>query len=186
MCPFTDWGQGGPCLQLCGRLPQPGAAAQPLHSPSSLFLPPNPLLWEIWRSQGGKGAQGVRVNPQELGEWRGRAGLGSVPTPWPQDGPLLTNQSSLSFSLPKPSVASRQEMCFGPLIWRPQRSLIHTESPRSGCCVCPQTESKGRGGGVPAGFCKIPHCWHRGRLKRGGCWAPTPQSRSSRWDQGSG
>ena len=64
---------------------------------------------------------------------------------WPQDGLLLANPSSLSISLPIPSVASRQENCFDPVIWKLRGSLRSYSKAQTRLALWPQTESEGLG-----------------------------------------
>lgn len=93
------------------------------------------------------------MNPQELGELRGELGWvvspPPPPPPPPQDGRLLANRSSLSFSLPKPSV-------LWPCHLEAPEEPHSYRKPQIRLAVCPQTESKACGGGVLVGFHPIP------------------------------
>lgn len=107
--------------------PLPGSAAKPLGA-----LPPSfssSQLTSLADLGVPEWERGLRIWLDLHKSWgkEGRVGLDC--TPQPQDGLLLTNQNSLSPSLQKPSVASRQEKCFGLLIWRLQGGPIYVQKP---------------------------------------------------------
>lgn len=114
------------------------------------------------------------MNPQELGELRGKVGWVVSPHPYRKMGVCLQTEAPYPF-------LSRSHLCFGPVIWRPQRSLIPTKSPRSGLLCAPRQNPRRAGVACQWDFARF-HLSELRKAEEGrllGC-------RSTSWDWGLG